>query len=272
MLRLPPDATASDEVRRHELPGPAEPRLVVLERAVVPPGGRLTRLAVAADARLVDEPAGRLRPHDGALARGAGRRPPGGRRGPGRGRAAAAGPAAAGPRGASTRGAGGGSRPPCRPRSRPLTEDLNSLLEHGEAILARARLQAGNLAHALKTDLAVLANEVEGLTPANAAERAGHIRDRLERMRRHVDRHTARARAAAARGVPGVATDVGACAGGLARALGRLHADRGVAIALDVPPDLRFAGEEADLQEMLGNLMDNACKWARGRVRREPPA
>ena len=56
MLRLPPYATASDQVRRHELPGPAEPRLVVLERAVVPPGGRLTRLAVAADARLVDEP------------------------------------------------------------------------------------------------------------------------------------------------------------------------------------------------------------------------
>lgn len=50
-------------------------------------------------------------------------------------------------------------------------------------------------------------------------------------------------------------------------ALGRLHADGGVAIALDVSPDVRFAGEEADLQETLGNLMDNACKWARGRIR-----
>ena len=266
VLRLPPYATASDQVRRHELPGPAEPRLVVLERAVVPPGGRLTRLAVAADARLVDEPvAAFARTMTLSLA-----------------------VLAAALLAAAVVQVEVGLRPLARLRRdlaavhtgrrrrfktavpaevRPLTEDLNSLLEHGEAILARARLQAGNLAHALKTDLAVLANEVEGLTPANAAERAGHIRDRLERMRRHVDRHTARARAAAARGVPGVATDVGACAGGLARALGRLHADRGVAIALDVPPDLRFAGEEADLQEMLGNLTDNACKWARGRVR-----
>ena len=92
----------------------------------------------------------------------------------------------------------------------PLTQDLNLLLEHSEAVVARARVQAGNLAHALKADLAVLANEVRERAPANAAEAAPRVEARLERMRRHLDHHMARARAAAARGVPGVGTEVAA--------------------------------------------------------------
>jgi signal transduction histidine kinase len=86
-------------------------------------------------------------------------------------------------------------------------------------------------------------------------------------MRRHLDRRMARAQAAAARGVPGVGTEVVAVVAGLARTLERLLAGRALAIDIDLPPGLRFGGEREDLQEMLGNLMDNACKWARHRVR-----
>ena len=149
----------------------------------------------------------------------------------------------------------------------PLTQDLNLLLEHSEAVLARARVQAGNLAHALKADLTVLANEVRELAPANVAEMAPRLEARLERMRRHLDHHMARARAAAARGVPGVSTEVATVVAGLVRTLERLHAERGLAIEVGLSDGLRFGGEREDLQEMLGNLMDNACKWARRRVR-----
>ena len=149
----------------------------------------------------------------------------------------------------------------------PLTQDLNLLLEHSEAVLARARVQAGNLAHALKADLAVLTNEVRELAPANVARDGAAARG------------AARADAPPSRPPHGAGPGRGGAgragcrhrdrpvASGLARTLERLHAERGLAIELDLPPGLRFGGEQEDLQEMLGNLMDNACKWARRRVR-----
>lgn len=149
---------------------------------------------------------------------------------------------------------------------RPLVEDLNALLDHSEAVIGRARLQAGNLAHALKTNLAVLANEAGSLDPANARDRGTAMARQVEVMRRHIDHHMARARAAAARGVPGIGTPVSECAAALGRVLETLNADKGLRIAITVPPDHVFAGEREDLDEMLGNLMENACKWARGHI------
>jgi signal transduction histidine kinase len=266
-LTLPPDAIADGATHRHDLQGPAEPRLVVVERSVVLPGGTVPlRLAVGADARLVAEPTA-------AFARTL---------------ALSLAALGLGLLAAAVVQVEVGLKPLARLRQElaavragrrkrfatsvpvevePLTEDLNLLLEHSEAVLARARVQAGNLAHALKTDLAVLANEVATLTPGNVAEAAPSLEARLARMRRQLDHHTARARAAAARGVPGVGTEVAAVVAGLARTLERLHAERALGIAIDLPPGLRFGGEREDLQEMLGNLMDNACKWARAQVR-----
>ncbi len=149
---------------------------------------------------------------------------------------------------------------------RPLVEDLNALLAHAEETVGRGRLQAGNLAHALKTNLAVLANEAATLDERNAREVGAAMVRQVELMRRHVDHHMARARAAAARGVPGISTPVPDCVAALARVMRKLHAAKALDIRVDTADGLLFAGEREDLDEMLGNLLDNACKWARGRV------
>ncbi len=151
----------------------------------------------------------------------------------------------------------------------PLVDDLNALLAHAEDSVARGRLQAGNLAHALKTNLALLANEAQALDSPDAAtraERGAAMVARIAQMRRHIDHHMARARAAASRGMPGLSTPVIDSAAALARVMSKLHAARALAITADAPPDLRFAGEREDLDETLGNLVDNACVWARSTV------
>lgn len=152
----------------------------------------------------------------------------------------------------------------------PLVEDLNALLAHAEEIVGRGRLQAGNLAHALKTNLAVLANEAEALEKrrdgGDARAVGAAIVHRIEIMRRHVDHHMARARAAASRGVPGISTPVTDSVTALVRVMNRLHAPAALELSADVPPAHAFAGEREDLDEMLGNLIDNACAWARRRV------
>jgi signal transduction histidine kinase len=145
----------------------------------------------------------------------------------------------------------------------PLVDDLNHLLAHSSEVVERGRVQAGNLAHALKTGLAVMGNDLDGLEPAVAAR----LRGRLEDMLRHLNHHLSRARAAAARGLPGWRTEVAPVIAALARTLAGLHAERTPALEVECPPGLIFAGEKEDLEEILGNLMDNAWKWAAGRVR-----
>jgi signal transduction histidine kinase len=85
-------------------------------------------------------------------------------------------------------------------------------------------------------------------------------------MRRHVEYHLAHARAAASGAVPGARCSISASAEGLSRTLLRLHADRHLSFHVSVPPDLAFKGQREDLDEMLGNLLDNACKWAASAV------
>lgn len=146
----------------------------------------------------------------------------------------------------------------------PVVDDLNTVLADKAAMLERARTQAGNLAHALKTPLSVLANEAAAL--AGQGEHGNRIGREVGRMRRQVDVHLARARASGAAPALGGATPVLPAAEALARTLARLHAGREVAIAVEGDRAAAFRGEVQDLQEMLGNLMDNACKWAGQRV------
>jgi signal transduction histidine kinase len=150
----------------------------------------------------------------------------------------------------------------------PLVDDLNSVLDRQALTLERARTQAGNLAHALKTPLTVL-----GQGAANAArvadardELPALVMDQVQVARRHIDWHLARARAAAAQGNGTLKTPLQPVAEGLVRVLQKLHADRQLSIRADVDPRLMFAGESQDLQEMLGNLLDNACKAAHRQV------
>lgn len=148
----------------------------------------------------------------------------------------------------------------------PLVDDLNALLAHADEVVDRARLQAGNLAHALKTQLAVLANDAQSLTPENAHETGARIAAQAQTMRRHVDHHMARARAAASRGLPGVSAPIGSSVDALVRTLDRLYEARGIDVDAEIDPALAFAGDQQDLDEMLGNVLENAYKWARRSV------
>ncbi len=151
----------------------------------------------------------------------------------------------------------------------PLVDEFNGVLDRNAEIVARARTQAGNLAHAIKTPLAAMAQAAAVIErhPERAGESARLVQEQVGVARRHVDWHLARSRAAAAHGLPGMRVAVAPVLAGLLRVMRQVHAERHLAIECGaMPPDATFAGEEQDLQEMLGNVLDNACKWARRRV------
>jgi signal transduction histidine kinase len=152
------------------------------------------------------------------------------------------------------------------PEVQPLVRDLNALLDHRDRAVGRALAKAGDLAHGLKTPLAVLAQEAERATATGQPQLAAAIAEQVERMRRQIDYHLAHARAAASGAIPGVHCDVRVSAEGLARTLQRLHAERGIAIDVQMAAGQAVRCQREDLDEMLGNLLDNACKWARARV------
>jgi signal transduction histidine kinase len=148
----------------------------------------------------------------------------------------------------------------------PLVDDLNALLAHREEAVRRAVAKAGDLAHGLKTPLAILTREAERAGTFGQTEFAVSIGQQVDRMRRQIDYHLAHARAAASGATPGARSQVKESADGLARALLRLHADRPIAIDVRVPPSHTARVQREDLDEMLGNLLDNACKWTHTQV------
>jgi signal transduction histidine kinase len=148
----------------------------------------------------------------------------------------------------------------------PLVDDLNALLEHRERAVARAVSKAGDLAHGLKTPLAVLAQEAERTEAAGHHDLAATMSQQVERMRRQIDYHLAHARAAASGATPGARCSIVASVEGLSRTLLRIHESRGIAIDVNIAGDHSVRGQREDLDEMLGNLLDNACKWAKSRV------
>lgn len=149
----------------------------------------------------------------------------------------------------------------------PLVDDLNALLEDRERAIARALATAGDLAHGLKTPLALLAQEADQARAAGQRDLAATLEELVERMRRQIDSHLARARAtASSRGTPGLRCPVLPSVEALLRTLRRLYAERDLRIDADVSPAHEIRGQREDLDEMLGNLLDNACKWARSRV------
>jgi signal transduction histidine kinase len=149
----------------------------------------------------------------------------------------------------------------------PLVNDLNSLLEHRERTVRRALAKAGDLAHGLKTPLAVLAQEADRAEAAGQHEMASTISLQVERMRRQIEFHLAHARAAGSGDVPGARCPVLPSVEGLARTLLRIYAARGLTIQVDVQSGHFIRGQQEDLEEMLGNLLDNACKWAKSRIK-----
>lgn len=148
----------------------------------------------------------------------------------------------------------------------PLVNDFNAVLSRNAEVVDRARTQAGNLAHALKTPLTVL--EQAARTHSQGLDFAELVHEQVQAAHRHIDWHLARSRMAASAHLPGQRTPLEPIVDGLVRVMKKVHADRGVELTLALPQaPLFFAGESQDLQEMLGNLLDNACKWARSHVR-----
>ena len=155
----------------------------------------------------------------------------------------------------------------------PLARETNALIDANREIVERARTHVGNLAHAIKTPLSVMMNEA-ATHPDDPL--ASKVREQADIMRDQVAHHLERARLAARVAVIGTVTDVRPVVSALARTMEKIHHHRGVVIDIDAIEDARFRGEQQDLEEMVGNLVDNACKWASSRVfievLVEPPA
>ncbi|WP_186301604.1 ATP-binding protein [Denitromonas halophila] len=263
-LAVPGDALADGEVHVHDVPGPDASRLRMMERLIRPAEHPDTayRLIVALDTRQIDEP---VEEFSTLLS-------------------IALGVLALGLIAAAVVQVGVGLAPLKRMRAalgavrdgharrlegdypqevQPLVDELNTLLAHDEAMVERARTQAGNLAHAVKTPLSILANAAR----QDSSDLARLVDEQVGDARRQVDYHLARARAAAAVQQAGLKTPLRPVLDGLIRVMSRLHAERNLHIAVaDVADTLTCRGDTQDLQEMLGNLLDNACKWAATQV------
>ena len=155
----------------------------------------------------------------------------------------------------------------------PLARETNALIDANREIVERARTHVGNLAHAIKTPLSVIVNEAS----AHGADPfATKVLEQADVMRDQVAHHLERARIAARPTIIGTVTEVAPAIEALRRTMEKIHRGRGIAIAVDADPQAKFRGERQDLEEMAGNLVDNACKWAASQVfievLVEPPA
>ena len=154
---------------------------------------------------------------------------------------------------------------------RPLVEEVNSLLADNAEGLARARRHVANLAHGLKTPLAALSLALEA-RPAKASSDAAvtpgalTMRDQLGLMERLIRHHLARARAAALAGPARASTPVRDRLYDLTGMMTNIHRERAISFKISVASDLAVAVETQDFDEIFGNLLDNAGKWARSRV------
>jgi signal transduction histidine kinase len=146
---------------------------------------------------------------------------------------------------------------------RPLQQELNALIQSNREIVERARTHVGNLAHALKTPLSVISNEAR----THRGALSDKVVEQAEIMRTQITHHLDRARVAARSSVIGDITDVDQVLQALKRTLDRIYGERGLDLVVATSTGLRFQGEKQDFEEMVGNLLDNACKWARSRVR-----
>ena len=144
----------------------------------------------------------------------------------------------------------------------PLAHELNNLIDHNATLLKRARNRLGDLAHSIKNPLTVINNEAQNLAPVQREL----ILDQTSDITSSVDRYLTRARTSGADSVLGTRAQVKSVAEDLAFAMRRIHKDRKLQIDLSGIGDCSFRGDTQDLEEVLGNLMDNACKWAQSRV------
>lgn len=145
----------------------------------------------------------------------------------------------------------------------PLVDEVNAVLDHNDTLVARARTHVGNLAHALKTPISVLKNEAmnEKETKFGAL-----VSRQVGRMEKRVEHELVRARVAGRSRVVGAKTDVAECVSGLMRSLKRIYPDKEIDASIDIDSNIKFWGEREDLDEILGNLLENAYKWSNSKI------
>jgi signal transduction histidine kinase len=144
----------------------------------------------------------------------------------------------------------------------PLAVELNALIASNKEIVERARTHVGNLAHGLKTPLSVISNEAR----STGGPLADKVSEQASIMSTQIQHHLERARMAAQRRVIGVSCETEPVLARLIRAMGKIYRDKNVSVEFFQEETVRFRGESQDLEEMSGNLVDNACKWASSRV------
>ncbi len=144
----------------------------------------------------------------------------------------------------------------------PVADELNLLLESNDEIVERARTQVGNLAHALKTPLSVISNEAN----LSKGELADHVMMQTQNMRDQINMYLDRARRAARARTLASVTVVEPVLDSLSRTLQRINLDKNVTVDVQCTENARFRGEKQDLEEMIGNLLENAFKFAESRI------
>jgi signal transduction histidine kinase len=267
-LALPPDPLELGILHEHEIDGPKDARLLVRERRLLytAPGGKRTlRLAVALDRRELDrlatDFASDLTPSLAILAGvlilaawlqvSVGLRPlEAVRRSLNEVRSA-------------RRRRLEGDYPE---EVTPLVGEVNELLEAQEKTIARARAHAADLAHGLKTPLTVLAADAQRLRDRGEGEIAAELEDLADIMRRHVDRELARVRIGVWKGAGQSGADLRAVAEPIVRTLQRTPRGGTLRWTVDIADAPKAAIDTEDMAELLGNLLDNACKWARAAI------
>ncbi|KYN80971.1 histidine kinase [Vibrio cidicii] len=145
----------------------------------------------------------------------------------------------------------------------PLIKDLNALLFHYQELLQRARHHAGNLSHSLKTPLSVLKNEISQL---NEQERH-QLSLPLQQIQNHIDYHLSRARMAGAMNILSVKSNPSQRVDAIAMAFDKVYAKREIVLVNELDDELDVAVEQSDLDEMIGNLLENSYKWANSFIR-----
>lgn len=145
----------------------------------------------------------------------------------------------------------------------PVISDLNALLFHYQELLERARHHAGNLSHALKTPLSVLKNEIRQLGEAEQAK----LTPAIDQIQHQIDYHLGRARMAGAKNILAVKSNPAERVDAITLAFDKIYANRGLTVINELDSDIELAVEQTDLDEMLGNLLENAYKWASSMIR-----
>lgn len=145
----------------------------------------------------------------------------------------------------------------------PLADEMNALLDHNNQVIERSRTQVGNLAHALKTPLAVLSTESE----LHKGQLSDVVARQSDMMRRQVDHYLRRARVAASTKVITSRTEILPVLNDLCRVMGKIHKNKKFTmLPVKEQSPLFFRGERQDFEEMVGNLIENAAKWSTSKV------